>query len=109
MKQPGKLSKEDQKLLELHGRSVDWFLQTLASIANASEGFEFGITLHVPGGLVSGTLIGGKAYFYEFARLFAGGHDDLRSAIESNGDAYVGPDQDQPNYIHLRNARTFTP
>lgn len=59
-------------------RAVDGFLQSLVSIVN-DESASIPITLSVGGLLVSGDLIGGKAYFNEFARQFKDGFRDISS------------------------------
>jgi hypothetical protein len=82
-----------------------------------------GITLQVSGILVSGTLVNGKQYFEEFSILFADGFksdQDLELAasfktlIGSNKEIYTSKrasesDLPPPGYIHLKNARFFTP
>lgn len=47
---------------------LDWFLQSLVNMAN-TDSLQIGITLQVSGLLVSGVLVGGKAYFEGFAEL----------------------------------------
>jgi hypothetical protein len=58
--------------------SVDWFLQALVSSVN-EESAIIPITLSVGGLLISGEMIGGKAYFNEFARQFKDGFGDISS------------------------------
>ena len=43
-------------------------LKTLASFVNPSENSEIGVTLSIHGNIVSGTMIGMKPYYEEFAK-----------------------------------------
>jgi hypothetical protein len=94
----------------------DWFLQSLVNMANGS-GFEVGITLQVSGLLVSGILVGGKAYFEGFADDFSSafandpeGAESVRSSFAKYGEIYKeeeGKESPPPQYIHLKNTRFF--
>ena len=106
-------------MLAREGQSVDWYLQTLVSITN-TQGMEFGITLLVEGIIVSGILIGGKKYFETFAEEFADAYpgdaetkEMFRDAIASAAGIYErkenGEDVTPPQFIHLANARCFSP
>ena len=97
------------------GRGTDWFLQLLASWANTMN-IEFGITLHMPSGVVSGTLISHEKYFMAFADSFAGewageSEKQLRELIAGYGEPL--PEEQELNaplnYIHLKDAQTYTP
>ena len=97
------------------GKGTDWFLQKLASWAN-QNGMEFGLTLHTPTGIVSGTLISHVTYFKAFAEEFAGpwlGEDEgpLRDAIATYGDPLPGDDEPGAsiNFIHLKEAQFYAP
>ena len=78
---------------------------------------EIGITLHVGGSLVSGTLINGKKYFDGIAELMTGANTNLPKvaaswkSIAEFGQIYDAPAEDgrlkNTQYIHLKNARTF--
>ena len=92
----------------------DWFLQSLVNMAN--DGFEIGVTLQVSGLLVSGVLVGGKAYFEGFAEDFSSGLNDpvtaeaVRGSFAKYGEIYKKEGDDAPpppQYIHLKNARFF--
>jgi hypothetical protein len=98
----------------------DWFLQQLVEWVNTMP-FDFGVTLHVAGFLVSGTLISGAQYFSGFAEDFSGGFmpasevaETFRKTITSYGETYKtdekkkDEDSPLPVYIHLKNARFFT-
>jgi hypothetical protein len=115
-KNPGQLSEVELKLFS-DGQSVDWYLQRLVSIANASE-LEVGITLVIGGSVVSGRLIGGRKYFEEFAREFSDAwpgdaKDRIRDAFARQGEIYsAGSEEDKavpPQFIHLADARCFYP
>jgi hypothetical protein len=103
------------KLL-LDGRGVDWFLQELVRFANNSSDFEFGITLHVEGAVISGVLIGAPTYFDLFAKSFTtepkdGEKNWLYDWIIEQKSMYEEPEgqtMPPPNYVHLRDARTFS-
>jgi hypothetical protein len=102
--------------------SVDWFLQALVSSVN-EESAIIPITLSVGGLLISGEMIGGKAYFNEFARQFKDGFGDISSKTaatieeafkrlsdmydptqkESRGNAYIP----KPHLVHLRNKQMY--
>ncbi len=111
---------EEERILSLEGRSVDWYLQSLVSTVNAST-IEFGVTLLVEGAIVSGLLVSGKKYFEIFSKEFADAYpgDDesketVRTAFAAYADIYSqdGSNEEQPpppQYIHLVNARCFSP
>jgi len=97
------------------GRGTDWFLQLLASWAN-SMGIEFGITLHTPSGVISGTLISHQKYFAAYAESFAGpwageSAEKLRELIASYGEPL--PEEEDSriplSYIHLKDAQVYAP
>jgi len=107
----------DSKLI-YDGVSVDWFLQHLSELTNASD-LELGITLQVSGQTITGTMIGGKKYFKLFAESFSDAwpfedkkeRKEIREAFEANGKIYEGKGDDEPRrstqYIHLADARIF--
>lgn len=106
----------DAKLL-LEGRSTDWHLQQLVSLAN-EHGLEVGITLIVAGSVISGMLVGGQKYFELFAKEFAAvwprgeGKEAIRAAFAINADIYDKPGSKPatpPQFIHLNNAKCFYP
>lgn len=78
--------------LQMYGNGMDWYLQHLIELANR-ESMQIGLTLTVPGGLVTGTLVSGRKYFNEFARIASesiGGDNkqDFYDAFASHGDLY---------------------
>lgn len=108
----------------------DWLLTVLVDSVNRA-GFSFGITLNIPGGLVSGWVVSGNEYFHGIANVLeeAGGESfaqvmrqvavqrypmfqmeseetdpdaDPESAAELEGGTWQSID-----YIHLRDARFF--
>jgi hypothetical protein len=104
---------------DVRSTDTDWFLQSLVSMVNNSS-MEFGITLLVDGMLVSGNLVGGKAYFEGFGADFATPFKDpevvkqLKDSFGSYGEIYdANPDDDKepppPTFIHLKETRFFTP
>jgi len=92
----------------------DWFLQNLVNMVN-SGGFSLDITLNVGGFLVSGQMIGGKAYFEGFGSDFASAIENpkiaasIEAAFAKNGEIYSleGEMPPSPSYIHIMNARFF--
>lgn len=108
-----------EEKMDYDGRSVDWFLQNLVSIANNSN-VEFGITLFVEGIIVSGNLVSGKKYFETFADEFSNAYpgdpdtkEGIRQAFASNSSIYDSEDDEhdlpRPQYIHLIDSRCFAP
>ena len=103
-------------------RSVDCFLQSLISIVN-DELASIPITLSVGGLLISGDMIGGKAYFDEFARQFKDGFRNISSETTSTieeafkrlGDVYDPVQKEsqgiatisKPRLIHLKDAQIY--
>lgn len=117
--QQDQLSAEEFKLL-CEGRSIDWYLQRLVSIVNDNPSLQFGLTLHLEGVIVSGSLVSGKKYFEMFAQEFADsypGNDEIkesiRQALASPASIYDKQDTEveapPPHFIHLVNARSFAP
>lgn len=110
-------NQQDMQATEEIHPVADWHLQNLVQLAN-NAGAEMGITLMVNGTVITGTLIGGKSYFNEFADSFASGwttlDEDAKQAVRDSmarpADDY-GSDKPQGtvSYIHLRNARVQTP
>ncbi len=102
--------------LLVEGLRVDWFLQSLVDMVNVSDSFEFGITLHVQGSIVSGILISGRKYFMSLGQALRDSKADFFGEwVESFGDIYPSQDQEDndekprnlPGYIHLRDAKVF--
>jgi hypothetical protein len=97
--------------------NVDWYLQTLVSMAN-EHGVEMGITLTLGGTVVTGQLIGGKTYFETFAEVFGNAwsedeqaRKEMRATMARPAEMY-GPkkaDSAGPSFIHLKNAKIRTP
>jgi hypothetical protein len=96
----------------------DWFLAELVSWAN-TFGFQAGITLHVGGTIVSGTMISGAAYFALFRSslsvALSGSPPEIMTPIDDMLSTY-GSIYDKPevithpgHYIHLRDAYVFDP
>jgi hypothetical protein len=104
---------------EIHGQSVDWYLQKIVSLANdVGVGLEMGITLVLGGSVISGILISGKKYFDTFASDLSAAwpganKEEIRKSFASLGAIYdQGDGQEElppPQYIHLSNARIYSP
>jgi len=100
--------------LAAEGQSVDWFLQELIDFVNLSKENEIGLTLHVEGSIVTGTLINARRWFTALARHLgeSGVDEGVSKWIEGFGEVYVRrdetPDEDKlpPAFLHLCNART---
>jgi hypothetical protein len=109
-----KTSSSEAMALARDAQSVDWWLQSLVSLANNSQ-IEFGITLNVEGLVVSGLLVSGRKYFELFAQEFATSlpcdseetEDYIREKFAGNADIYDTDAEDPPNFIHLTNCRFF--
>jgi hypothetical protein len=102
--------------------SVDCFLQSLVSIVN-DESASIPITLSVGSLLISGDMIGGRAYFDEFARQFKDGFKNINSETASTieeafkrlGDVYDpiqkesqgGAIISKPHLIHIKDAQIY--
>lgn len=100
---------------------MDWFLQTLVDDV-ASRGVEIGLTLHIAGGIVSGTLISGDKYFKGIAEEVGAGaesDDDVPSQLSQIWAQYAeiyspaegnSSDQQPPSmFLHLKEARFHLP
>ena len=96
----------------------DWFLAELVSWAN-TFGFQAGVTLHVGGTIVSGTMISGAAYFALFREnisvALSASRADVKTPIDEMLSTY-GSIYDKPevtahpgHYVHLRDAYFFDP
>ena len=95
---------------------VDWFLQTLVGMVN-HHGISFGITLNVSGFLISGTLIGGKAYFDGIGTEFSTGFEaqiaeNIKESFAKYGEnLYSNKEKNDDNipigYIHLKDAKFY--
>lgn len=95
----------------------DWVLRSLVKSVNES-GLLVGITLTVGGMLVTGTLVGGREYFEDFAdKVAASAEDDAGAAQVQAIFADLGaiydrdpePGEPLPSYIHLKDVRFFSP
>lgn len=104
----------DTKGIDTTQQLPDALLQELVEIAGA--GFGFGITLTVGGTLVSGNVCSGSKYMqFIFDETLADVDEQVKEAIKKRlqpfADIYA-PDAwsaQAPTYIHLENARFFTP
>ena len=110
---------DEELRIAIDGRSTDWFLQKLVSLAN-TMGLSFGVTLFVEGAMISGMLVSGKRYFEDFADAFSSNYpgddetkEDVRAGFASHTAIYAGDDSGDepppPQYIHLVDARCFAP
>jgi hypothetical protein len=96
----------------------DWFIQSLVNITNVSA-LSFGVTLQVSGFLVSGNLVGGKAYFAAVGQQVVRGYsqnaelaEQMRNIFATFESAYPnGQTQGEPplpQFVHLQNARIYS-
>ncbi len=108
----------------------DWWLAELVDLVNRTP-LSFGITINVSGVLVSGLLVGGKEYFEGASRtvseafpaegelqelvrrllampasLYGAPHEN---EIPQEGPAEENQERPLPGFIHLKNARFWTP
>jgi hypothetical protein len=100
---------------------TDWFLQYFVNNAN-NLGVEIDVALHVAGLVVTGTLTSGQRYFELMGDALSKATTNMPEvtealkAVAKFGDFYAPRDEeeksdrpDTPQYIHLRNARYFSP
>lgn len=99
---------------------VDWFLQFLVRTVTGTD-MLYSITLNVGGLLVTGELVGGHKYFEGISDALrkAGMDSESSDMIKNLGEKYIKEREKQqesdsdtmspPIYIHLRNARIFSP
>jgi hypothetical protein len=100
----------------------DWFLADLIRVF-AQSGVEFPLTLSVGGAMISGRLVSGKRYFEGVAEVMSSGrtnNEEVRKLLvrmlEQNVRIYERPEDapegwvpPEPGFIHLMDARVFTP
>lgn len=118
MSDPGEAVNDDgvsAKGPEIVEQVIDLDLLLLNTIYNANKERSLSITLHVPGGVVSGELIGRETYL-ELWDALAGAHGQAsglvgfqRAAEESPDAAGLLQTDDLPRWIHLRDAAVMTP
>ena len=87
---------------------TDVLLKTLIVAANEA-GFGFDISLIVPGGIVTGTVITADEYLKRFADTFAnawpgGPSEEIRESFANIGSNVEGYNQNAEDYIHLADA-----
>ncbi|WP_236200692.1 hypothetical protein [Pseudomonas pseudonitroreducens] len=106
-----------------NGRTTDWFLQELVSGVNRFPEARMNLTLFTVSGILSGTLISAEEYFRIFADNFCRGFDadettdGIRNYYASLGTPppKAEPEADEPigeappQYIHLKDAKHFSP
>ncbi|QDW66355.1 gas vesicle protein [Luteimonas granuli] len=100
--------------LAIEGQSVDWFLQELVEFVNRTEGNEIGLTLHVEGAIVTGTLVNARRWFQELSEFLESQGVDAGLAEWIGGYSEVYAQRDElpddekspPVFLHLRAART---
>lgn len=114
----------EPELVEAMSGDLDWFLQGFIDLAN--KGLQFPITLISGGMLVSGIMIGGEEYFRlygEMMRLAFSGEDTqaaMQQWVATFGERYLSSDEEEsdresgrpsypPQFIHMKNAKYFTP
>lgn len=89
------------------GPAVDIILDILVSFANTSSG-EFSMTLNVPGGVVSGNVIGISEWLERVATLLEPHSDDFAGAFRHIKDDHAERTRDDdgpaPKFIHLDGA-----
>lgn len=95
----------------------DWFLERWVDSANElGDGLD--VVLLVDGFLVSGQLVGVKAYFDALSETFAATQSspdaadrirDYFTEVSTGLTPNAANLQDRPRYIHLKNARYFHP
>ena len=102
---------DEARRSETHVAQVgDTMLRLLTSVAN-SGAIEVGITLMIGSGAMTGKLVGINAYLEILHEQFAaGGAAEVGQAI-AEGFGFDDDEEDHglPNFIHLAEAKWFTP
>lgn len=95
--------------------SPDWLLEDLVGFAN-HDGLRMNISINVPGGIVSGTLIPVTQYFDEFVAQFkAGFKSDIGQIYFDQLSSYKPSEEELaehrplPQFIHLKDAKLYSP
>lgn len=95
--------------------SPDWLLEDLVGFANHG-GLRMSISINVPGGIVSGTLIPVTQYFDEFVDQFKAGFKGDVGQIYFDQLSGYKPSEEElsehrplPQYIHLKDAKLYSP
>lgn len=93
----------------------DYLIQMFVHLAN--EGIQTDITLMLGGSVITGTVIGGKQYLDELAKLYsgAGGNADdgtkksISEGLVDMKSLYDNLDSNSPppSFIHLKNIQVF--
>lgn len=106
---------EEIAALDVPPEAHDWWLETLVGLANGHNG-EIGVTVSAGGLLISGFVASGEQYFEEFAADVANSTDGsdedreaLRKAFAQPAERYRGGEPIQIAYVHIRDARFYTP
>lgn len=100
------------KAFNWEGAGLDIFLQSLVTTVNKTP-INIAVTLHVNGGVVTGTLISRDAYFSEVSDLMAAswpgeGGEDIREAFSlwMRDEESVSEEDELPaQFVHLKNAK----
>lgn len=99
---------------EINGSVNDSLLQLIVSASD--KGNEFPLTLFVNGAIVSGILTGRRTYLNQFVSHFTTGWDEEDSNVmrEAFGLDAEPEEEDESGidtirYIHLRDAKVFSP
>jgi len=102
------------------GAAVDAVLALLVKAVNRGETSDLGISLLVGGSWLTGSMIGGRMWFDQLGQLVdsqAGGeggslfHQIGQTAYPSESERMAAdrpPDDPEPSFMHLRNARLLT-
>ena len=104
-------SGEGEVSRRLPNANCDRFLVSLVELVDSTE-VGFGITLNCGGLTLTGQLISGKKYFYEFAETVAGAFpgdqetkDSIQSSFEQPAKKYDSNNVAQIEFIHLKDAK----
>lgn len=109
---------EAKKLRRSKNADCDHVLQYLVHLANL--GFEIGITLSTNAGIITGTLIGGAAYFDQLEQSFTEHlNEEVKAPVKMVFELWRQPYKEQPEgdvddhddlplFIHLKDAKTVS-
>ena len=110
---------DNAALQEPNSELPDWYLQALVQMVNGKD-IEFPITLFAGGLIVSGQLTSGHKYFeglgVQLKQFFGKSTehtDDVIKYFTQPAEIYLKDNKKEktppPQYIHLREAKVFTP
>lgn len=104
--------KEIKSQLNNNEIKKDWLLESFVNVVNKNSDSTIGITLTTHGFLITGDLIGGKAYFDELGHLLgtiseAKVHEYYKKIGEEIYSEENQKNESGPSFLHLKNAKFY--